>query len=170
MTINLPNNNTNDPSKIRVQFDDFELKHFDIAPIWEFAIDEEGEEGQDETTLRPIFDATIADPADGLCIVKVEFQTSSGKIYFGLCSPAFDFKFGEIQPCMFTDKGILSFWCGMMKPERLQIENLYAQFEETKDTLFPIKFKSLTKSKGAALEGQIDGFMFLENEKVKIIN
>jgi hypothetical protein len=157
-----------DQPKIRVQFEDFTLDNFDIAPVWEFALDEEGEDGQDETTLRPCSGLTVADPADGLCIVKAEFTTASGKTFFGLCSPAFEFNLADIQPYMFTDKGTLSFWFGMLEPTRQAIDDLYKQFGESKDTLFPIKFKSVTRTKGAKLAGLIDGFMWkpIDGEKV----
>lgn len=146
--------------KIRIQFEDFTIDKFEIAPIWEFAIDEEGEDEQDETTLRPCFGLTIADPSDGLCIVKTEFETASGKKYFGLCSPSFELKLDEVQPYMYTENGILSFWFGMLEPTRQIIDDLYKQFNETKETLFPIKFKSVVPTKGAKLQGQINGFMW----------
>ena len=157
-----------DEPKIRVQFGDFELTHFDISPIWEFAIDEEGEEGQDETTLRPVFNMAIADPSEGMLVVKTEFETANGKKYLGLCTPAFEFKFGEIQPYMYTHKGVLSFWHGIYQPSEEEIQTLYEQFEESADTLFPIKFKALTETKGAKLEGTIEGFMYYSDGKIQI--
>ena len=146
--------------KLRIQFEDFRLEYFDIALVWEFAIDEEGEEGQDETTLRPCYGLTVADPADGLCIVKTEFETAAGKKYFGLCSPAFEFNMGYIQPFMFTDNTVVSFWFGVREPSQLSIDEIYKQLGETKDTFFPVKFKSVIPTKGVKLQGQIDGFMW----------
>ncbi|MDZ4823500.1 MAG: hypothetical protein SH856_08580 [Flavobacteriales bacterium] len=149
-----------DQPKIRVQFEDFIIDNFDIAPIWEFALDEAGEDGQDETTLRPCFGLAVADPADGLSVVKSEFLTAAGKKFYGLCTPAFEFRLDEIQPYMFTDNGMLSFWFGMLEPTQQSIDELYKQFNENKDTLFPIKFKSVVPTKGAKLQGQIDDFMW----------
>jgi len=155
--------------KIRVQFNDFTLKNFDIAPIWEFAMDEEGEDEQDETTLRPCFNLTIADPAEGLYIVKTEFTTASGKKIFGLCSPALEFNLGEIQPYMFTDNGVLSFWFGMLEPTQQVIDDLYKQSGESKDSLFPVKFKSVVRTKGVKLVGVIDGFMWKPIDREKVV-
>lgn len=164
-----PTDNINKDSKIRIQFEDFELKHFDISPIWEFAIDEEGEENQDETTLRPAYNFTIADPSEGMLIVKTQYETAKGKKYIGLCSPAFEFKFGEIQPYIFTNKSKLSLWFGMFQPDKENLEKLYEQLNETADTLFPIRFKGLTPTKGAKLEGIIEGFMYLSGDEMKIV-
>ena len=158
-----------DNPKIRIQFDQFQIIHFDIAPIWEFASDEEGEDGQDETTLRPIFGSKVADPADGLYIVKTEFQTSSGKKYFGVCSPALEFKLGEIQPYMYADNDLIPFWYGMLEPDKAAIDSIYKQLGETKDTFFPIKFEAMTETKGAKLSGQLDGFMWKPIDGEKII-
>lgn len=51
---------------IRKQVTD--LRPDDLAPypIWEFALDEEGEEGQDEETVKPRPDLDRADPAEGI--------------------------------------------------------------------------------------------------------
>jgi hypothetical protein len=161
--------NLNKDPRIRIQFEYFELKHFDISSIWEFAIDEEGEENQDETTLRPVYNFAIADPSEGMLIVKTQFETAKGKKYLGLCSPAFEFKFGEIQPYVLTNKGKLPFWFGMFQPDKGNLEKSYEQLNETADTLFPIKFKALTPTKGAKLEGIIEGFMYLSGDEVKIL-
>jgi hypothetical protein len=56
--------------KVRKQV--YELTNRDLleAPVWEFALDEEGEEGQDEATVRPWARQEPLDPTDGmLCLV-----------------------------------------------------------------------------------------------------
>ena len=40
------------------------FEHRDANPCWEFAIDEEGEEGQDETTMRPCDELRITEYTD----------------------------------------------------------------------------------------------------------
>jgi hypothetical protein len=159
-----------DQLKIRVQLDDLTIEDFEVAPIWEFALDEEGEDGQDETTIRPCFSLKVADPADGLFVVKSEFITAHGKKFFGFCTPSFEFKFDEIQPCILTDNGIIPFWSGLLEPTRHLIDELYKQLNENKETLFPIKFKSLVPTKGVKLMGQIDGFMWQPIESETVVN
>jgi hypothetical protein len=41
------------PAPVRKPVYDLTLADFDAAPVWEFALDEEGVAGQDEATVRP---------------------------------------------------------------------------------------------------------------------
>lgn len=151
---------------IRIQFDEFQSRHFDIAPIWEFATDEEGDEDQDETTLRPRLDIKHADPSEGILIVECEFETGSGKKLRGLCTPHFDNSLSYIQPYILTDNGMGMFWFGMAKPDADTKKKIYESLGENVSTLFPIKFNSiLSKPDGQKIQGQIDGFMWLDNGK-----
>jgi hypothetical protein len=55
---------------IRKQVYDLRLEDFERHPVWEFALDEEGEEGQDEATVRPYSVAGPADSAEGTLVVS----------------------------------------------------------------------------------------------------
>jgi hypothetical protein len=46
---------------IRKPVDDLTAIDFDQFPIWEYALDEEGKRGQDETWVRPLPDVEVAD-------------------------------------------------------------------------------------------------------------
>ena len=59
-------------SRIRKQVGDLAPSDLKEYPTWEFAIDEEGEEG-DEETVRPRPEVKFVDPAEGLFIVRAEF-------------------------------------------------------------------------------------------------
>jgi len=159
-----------DKENLRIQFDDFNLNHFKISPIWEFAIDEEGENGQDETTLKPRFDLKYPDPSEGLLIVECEFVTNSGKHFNGLCSPSFDDSLSSIQPYIIEDNKFVMFWFGIAQPDKEMKESFYEILGETIDSLFPIKFQSkLTMANGSKIIGQINGFMSmtLSDQKIK---
>jgi hypothetical protein len=52
-------------------------------PIWEFCLDEEGEEGMDETWVRPLAVAAVPHEAYSLS-VAAEFETASGLRVNGL--------------------------------------------------------------------------------------
>ena len=148
--------------KIRIQFADFNMTHFDISPIWEFATDEEGEEGQDETTLRPRIDLSFPDPSEGLLIVECEFETNSGSKFSGLCSPSFDDSFSSIQPYILVDNQFVIFWFGVSRPDKETKERLYNILGERPESLFPVEFKSkLAKADGSKISGQINGFMWM---------
>ena len=151
-----------DKEKLRIQFNDFKREHFDISPIWEFAIDEEGEEGQDETTLKPRPDIFFPDPSAGLLIIECEFESNSGKRFIGLCSPSFNNSLSSIQPYIFTDHEMIMFWFGISRPEDETKRNIYSKLGETPGGLFPLKFKSkLSNSLGLKIEGVINGFMWM---------
>jgi hypothetical protein len=153
----------NEKENIRIQFDKFSLSDFEISPIWEFAIDEEGEEGQDETTLKPRLDIKFPDPSEGLLIVECEFEANSGKKFRGFCSPSFDDSISSIQPYIVTDKQIIMFWFGIVQPDKKTKDGIYEALNETAESLFPIKFQSNLKLEdGQRIIGQIDGFMWMK--------
>lgn len=147
---------------LRIQFDDFSINHFDISPIWEFAIDEEGEEAQDETTLKPRLDLEFPDPSEGLLIVECDFIAKSGKQFRGLCSPSFDNSLSSIQPYIIMDNKFVMFWFGIAQPDKETKDRVYKILGETTESLFPIKFQSkLTSADGSKISGQINGFMWM---------
>ena len=47
------------------------LEHWDAHPCWEFALDEEGREGQDETTMRPCAEPLITENTDAAAAYAV---------------------------------------------------------------------------------------------------
>jgi hypothetical protein len=42
------------PRRIRKQVDELKAADFEAAACWEYAVDEEGNEEQDESTVRPL--------------------------------------------------------------------------------------------------------------------
>lgn len=145
--------------KIRVRFNYFTLRHFEISPIWEFATSEEGEEAQDETTLKPRPDLLYPDPSEGLLIIECEFETSSGRKFNGLCSPSFDNSLSSVQPYILTAGQFVMFWFGISQPDKETMDRLYNILGERPESLFPLKFNSkLPMADGSKISGQIDGF------------
>ena len=160
-----------DTDKIRVQFEDFKISYFDITQIWEFAIDEEGDDDQDETTLKPRTDLTVADPSQGLFMIQCKFATPTGKTFHGICHPTFENSISSIQPYIFTDKGLVMFWCGAIKPTQNRKDSYYNLLNESSDSLFPLKFESTTPTVGANMSGLIEGFMwftFADRNKILV--
>lgn len=64
--------------KIRKQVYELTLDDLRKSPVWEFALDEEGEEGQDEATVRPCEIPAPLDPADGPFIIRALFTLADG--------------------------------------------------------------------------------------------
>ncbi len=67
--------------KTRMPVGKLRKKHFEAFPIWEYADDEEGNDGMDETWVRPV-NATMV-PRRSYCQVAADFSTPAGKTFFG---------------------------------------------------------------------------------------
>ena len=67
----------------RKPIDGITSEDLDAFPIWEFATDEEGVEGQDETWIRPVASSIISRKAYSLS-VAAKFVTASGRELPGL--------------------------------------------------------------------------------------
>ena len=64
--------------KIRKQVYELTLDDVGKFPVWEFALDEEGKEGQDEATVRPLKISGALDSSDGTFIVRAAFTLAGG--------------------------------------------------------------------------------------------
>ena len=89
-----------------------------LSPIWEFSSDEEGIEGQDEATVRPVILNNLQDALAGLCIAKARFKLADGSAMYGYLTPGIpgSSDLGSIQPAIVTNSGQVSFWCGTIEP------------------------------------------------------
>ena len=65
--------------KIRKQVHDLSVDDVRKFPVCEFALDEEGEEGQDEATVRPFEFSGALDPSDGPFIVRGVFTLADAQ-------------------------------------------------------------------------------------------
>jgi hypothetical protein len=105
-------------SSIRRQVYELTPADLDRFPVWEFALDEEGEEGQDEATVRPFEPSGPLDPADGMFIVRASLMLSDGTRLKGYVTPPVQGEGGlsTFQPAVVVPNGQVSFWCGMVAP------------------------------------------------------
>lgn len=163
-----PNENINTqeavagPETIRKQVYDLRPADLEQFPIWEHALGEEGEPGQDEATVKPRPDLAEADPGEGMFIVRAEFVAHDGTRYDGYVYPGFDFDLGYIQPTIVTDDDRVSFWYGSVRPKPGEIEKAYKVLGKTADQLFPVSFRAVAKHDGAKLEGEVPAFLYLK--------
>jgi hypothetical protein len=82
-------------------------------PVWEFASDEEGEEGQDETWVRPLRTRQI--PANAYSLsVSARLRTPSGTEYQGIVSVNTAEGFEAVHAAVLTeDNYVFIPWPGM---------------------------------------------------------
>ncbi|MBE7498377.1 MAG: hypothetical protein HS117_25855 [Verrucomicrobiaceae bacterium] len=71
--------------KTRMPVDKLTHAHFEVFPVWEYASDEEGDEGMDETWVRPVSAKQV--PADEYSqLVTATFTTANGRQFAGFMS------------------------------------------------------------------------------------
>lgn len=155
-------------SRIRKPVGELTLADFLDHPVWEFALDEEGEEGQDESTVRPYDSTDGLDPEGGSVLVRASFHLSDGTTALGYISTPVGDVLGldTLQPVVVTDLGRVVFWCGSIAPDRAQIAAAYARLGKTSsDSVFPIHFDATIPMTGDRIAGTIAGFIVLTDCK-----
>jgi hypothetical protein len=133
----------------------YELTPADLErfSVWEFALDEEGEQGQDEATVRPYETNGPVDPAVGMFIVRTLVTLADGTQLAGYLSPPVQGEIGlsTLQPAVVVSGGQVSFWCGMFNPPPEHIAKSYALLgKESPAQVFPLRFESDTVLVGGA--------------------
>jgi hypothetical protein len=143
-------------------------------PVWEFALDEEGEPGQDETTVRPYEYTGELNPSDGMFVVLASFILADGTKWIGYLTPSgqHEDNLGRLQPIIVTDAGQVMFWCGSIAPSADELARRYGLLGRDANKVFQVRFESQVPLVGGAINGTISGFFVLDdwkNAKVKII-
>jgi len=153
--------------KIRKQVYELTLQDLKRFPVWEFALDEKGEEGQDEATVRPVKIAGALDPSDGQYVVRAEFKLADGSKMQGCLTPTRQGKesLSTIQPVIITDKGCVGFWCGVIAPDARRLAESYRKLGRDPAKVFPIQVASGVQLVRGPISTMIPGFMVLEDFK-----
>jgi hypothetical protein len=155
-------------ARIRKQVYDLTPEDLDRHAVWEFALDEEGEEGQDEATVRPYEAHGPLDPGAGMFIVRARLVLADGTQVGGYLTPPVqgDSALGTLQPAAVIDEGQVSFWCGMFAPEPARVAASYARLgKSSASEVFPLKFASDVDLVGGPVTGELPGFLVLEDFK-----
>lgn len=152
--------------RIRRQVYELTPEDLDRSSIWEFALDEEGEEGQDEATVRPYESQGPLDPSDGMFVVRARFELADGTRAVGFLTPPVqgDSSLGTLQPAVVVDQGQVSFWCGMLSPEPVHLAASYARLgKSSASEVFPLRFTSDVELVGGPVTGELPGFLVLDD-------
>lgn len=154
--------------KIRKQVYHLTIEDVRDHPVWEIALDEEGEEGQDEATVRPYDKSGPVDPAAGMFIVRARFTLADGTQHFGYLTPADDPQdLGTIQPQVITKQGQVGFWMGIVLQDTAP---LYRTLGKSSAETFPATFESDVPLIGGPLKGTIPAFLhFEDSDRIKEI-
>jgi hypothetical protein len=152
--------------RIRKQVSDLTEADFALSSTWEFALDEEGEEGQDEATVRPYAISGELDPKAGMFVVRARFALADGVVMRGYLTPPVqgDCGLSTLQPIIVTPAGQVAFWCGMIVPTPEQIAESYLRLGQScVSKVFPIRFESAVPLRCGKVRGDIPGFLILED-------
>ena len=144
---------------VRKQVAELQLSDLHEFPIWEFALGEEGLDGQDEETVRPRPDIAQVDPRAGMFLVRAEFAAADGTAFEGFISPDERRHVAYLQPTIVADGRHLRFWFGTVAPAPAVLETNYRVLGKTPPELFPVSYHSLVDTTDGRVAGTLDGFM-----------
>jgi hypothetical protein len=148
--------------KIRKQVYQLNLEDLRESPVWEFKVDEEG---QDECTVRPYAASGPLDPAERMFVVRAVFTLADGSRMHGYCSPPLrgDDSIGILQPIIITNRGQVRFWCGTAAPDLNRLTRSYEWLGKDSACVFPVQFESDVELIGCPVKGRVPGFLILED-------
>ncbi len=152
-------------ARIRRQVYDLTPADLDRHPVWEYALDEEGVEGQDEATVRPCRVRGSLDTAEGMFIVRAVLTLADGTRFKGYLTPhGGDADLASLQPAVVAAGGQVSFWYGMRDPSAEHLAENYAILGKTSPTqVFPVRFETDVELAGGPVAGEVPGFLVLED-------
>ena len=154
--------------KIRKPINELTLDDIRKFSVWEYALDEETEDGQDETTVRPCEISDALDPSDA--IIRARFTLADGTEMLGtMQTPDGDDSLARMQPIIITGCGSVYFWHGIFPPKAAEVALSYEMLGRDAARVFPIQSTSDVELDGAPIRGSIPGFMFLKDEEVLTI-
>jgi hypothetical protein len=153
-------------TRIRKSVSDLTPEDLERFAVWEYALDEEGEEGQDETTVRPVPMQGSLDPDDGPFIARAILNLADGTRLTGYLNTPFegDSDLSTLQPVVVVPEGQVGFWWGMIEPSAADIAESYQRLGKTSPSqVFPLRFESDVPMADGPVTGEIHGFVILED-------
>ena len=132
---------------------------FDEYPVWYLPCDESVE---DETVARPL---TTEDFEEIFYTkdfyIKAEFVDSEGNSYPGFIQWAQSDDIGYLQPDLFLENEVVSFWFGMKKPDWTARSPIKQELRKR----FPIEFKSMEYGRAYSITGTLEGLYYIDMEE-----
>jgi hypothetical protein len=149
-------------SRTRKRVNELTAADLSSFAVWEFALDDEGEEGQDETTVRPVTLRGKLDPSDGMFVVRARFVLADGTSMRGYLTPSAQAMsdLGTLQPVIITERGQVLFWHGTLAPSLDELVESYARLGgRSAAQVFPIRFESDVSMLGGPIHAELRGFI-----------
>jgi hypothetical protein len=148
----------------RKQMTDLTIEDLSQVPVWEFALDEEGEPGQDEETLRPRRDLTVVDPRAGLFVVSARFTAADGTVFRGYLTSNDEGDEAESPTILTEAGGRVPFAHGMVEPNPAELDGAYAALGKRASELFPVRVETLVPTTSGRLATELHGYTYLDDD------
>jgi len=151
--------------RVRKQVYELTLQDLSTFPVWEFRLDEKGEEGRDESTVRPYAASGPLEATDRMFVVRAVFTLADGSKMRGYFTPPGrgDAGIGILQPIIVTDRGQVRFWCGTAAPGLKRLAHSYELLGKEAEHVFPLQFESEVELADGPVRGSVPGFLVLED-------
>src|SRR6266508_3068520 len=160
------------PKGFRKQVYELTLEDLRETPVWQFALNEEGEPGQDEDTLRPCPDAKSIRGKASLSL-PLRFAPPTARRTRALQLPS---KRRRRSPGTFIRRSSVKAAtsisggeaCGGTKPRANSREtplSPYRALKKSPTELFPLRWRMAVSIKGGPNEGELPGFGYVRKTK-----
>jgi hypothetical protein len=160
-----------DPEGIRKQVYDLTLEDFEASPVWEFCLDEEGEPGQDEETVRPRPELAQVDPEQGLFVVAATFRASDDQEYSGFVNPVqagdAEVEFAALGPTIITAGEHVQLWLPAVRGQKAEgrhesaLTHVYRATDNSSAGLFPLRWATAVRIDGGPSAGELLGLSYV---------
>lgn len=148
--------------RIRKQMFDLSAEDFGECAVWEFCLDEEDLDGQDEETVRPSALRELPANSMGSFLVAADVEFGDGTKGFGfLFSDELDVI--SAWPAVFIGEKTVQFQIpGSFSNEKAEEckEQYYRDLGMDRQSVFPISFNSLIPVAGRPMNFVLSGFIF----------
>ena len=139
-----PNRNTRKP------IDKLSLADISAFPIWEFATDEEGVAGQDETWVRPLAAQEV--PLDAYSLsVAADFTTPAGKAFRGIVGVNTSGEYEAVHAAVITKDGYVFIPWPAFDTALNEARSAAKQLGLNESELFPLKYRLAVRVQGEAI-------------------
>ena len=127
--------------RVRKQLQELRSEDFESFNRWEYASDEEGDDDQDECTLRPV--ASTDNPFERRqTFVQAVFFFPNGRIRLGMVTIGSGEGPAEHQPILFSKDEQIAFYAGTIKPNKKELAHFSKALQAVCEIPFPIRYVS----------------------------
>jgi len=141
--------------KVRKPYVKITAKDLTTYPAWEFASDEEGVEGQDETTVRPCLDSAVP-RGEGCYLLRTMFVLADGTHAKGFLTAVDDLgHYNLMAPTICVGTRQISLVLGRNQDE----EDKWKKWKKKPKSVFPLHFSTDIAYDGKYIVAKVDAFM-----------